>query len=443
MFNKSMLRFPDPPCSPSPVRGAQEDRETGIFLRLSFYAISLPVNKPKLRWVEAMPFVKEGQEMVILSDSEGIVEQSLVVSKDVLFLLSLMDGTRTLRDIQADYMRHFGTLMYLEQVEDLIVKLDANLLLDNEKYAAFSAKIREEYEHAPIRASSCAGRSYPAGKMELLMLLDEMFRDNGKAQAKAPQHDITGILAPHIDYPRGRQVYRETYRYLRSSEKPLVVVLGTCHHLAQKIWNISCKDFATPIDVVPCSREIAARIQTDPFLKHYVCEWPHRNEHSVELQLPLIQFNMQADFDILPIVTGSMHEYVEGRKDIDDAEITEIVQRFREILDECGKPCIIISGADLAHIGAQFGDTYRLNRFVLEQSREKDETILKSIRDVDARGFFEAVRAERDERRICGLTPIYFQLRLLQGHSCAVVDYGQWSDGRSSVSFAGGVFYSQ
>jgi MEMO1 family protein len=417
------------------------------------------VDKPKLRWVEAMPFVKEGQEMVILSDSEGIMEQSLVVSKDVVFLLSLMDGTRTLRDIQADYMRNFGTLMYLEQVEDLIEKLDANLLLDNERYASFAAKIRGEYENTPVRASCCAGRSYPVNKMELLMFLDEMFRDgkreeaggiadpagqgdNGRAQAKVPQHDITGILAPHIDYARGHQVYRETYQYLRSSGKPLLVVLGTCHHPAQKIWNISCKDFATPIEVVPCSREVAARIRTDPFLKHYVSEWPHRNEHSVELQLPLIQFNMRENFEILPIVTGSMHEYIEGQKDIDDAEITEIVQRFREILDGYGKPCIIISGADLAHIGAQFGDTYRLNRFVLEQSREKDEAILKSIRDVDARGFFEAVRAERDERRICGLVPIYFQLRLLQGNSCAIVDYGQWSDGRSSVSFAGGVFYS-
>jgi MEMO1 family protein len=413
-----------------------------VFLRPSFYAIQLPVNKPKLRWVEAVPFVKDGQEMVILTDSEGIMDQSLAVSKDVVFLLSLMDGTRTLRDIQADYMRNFGTLMYLEQLEELVGKLDAHLFLDNERYAAFAAKIRDEYESAPVRASCCAGRSYPAGKMELLMFLDEMFKDNGTGQARAPQHDITGILAPHIDYPRGCQVYRETYRHLRSSVKPLLVVLVTCHHPAQKIWNISLKDFATPIDVVPCSREIAARIRTDPFLKHYVSEWPHRNEHSVELQLPLIQFNMQADFEILPIVTGSMHEYIEGRKDIDDGEITEIVQRFREVLDGYGRPCIIICGADLAHIGAQFGDRYRLDRFVLEQSRERDEAILKSIRNVDARSFFEAVRGERDERRICGLTPIYFQLRLLQGDRCTVVDYGQWSDGRSSVSFAGGVFYA-
>jgi len=77
----------------------------------------------------------------------------------------------------------------------------------------------------------------------------------------------------------------------------------------------------------------------------------------------------------------------------------------------------------------------------LAESKEKDEAILAHIRNVDAEGFFRAIQNERDSRRICGLTPIFFQLKLLEGCRSDIVSYDQWTDGQSSVSFAGGVFY--
>jgi AmmeMemoRadiSam system protein B len=147
------------------------------------------------------------------------------------------------------------------------------------------------------------------------------------------------------------------------------------------------------------------------------------------------------NIEILPILTGSMHGYMAGQKYMEDEEIMSITESFQEILNVYGKPYIIISGADLAHIGAQFGDTYSLNFLTLNQSKDKDEAILNRIRDVDASGFFNTIQDEKDVRRICGLTPIYFQLNLLSGSQCEIVSYKQWTDGKSSVSFAGGVFY--
>ncbi len=38
---------------------------------------------PRVRWIDAHPFVSEGEEMVLLNDVEGIVENSLIVSKDM------------------------------------------------------------------------------------------------------------------------------------------------------------------------------------------------------------------------------------------------------------------------------------------------------------------------------------------------------------------------
>ena len=396
---------------------------------------------PKIRFIEAHPFEQEGKQMVLLRDTEGIMENHLVVSRDVVFLISLMDGTRSLRDIQAEYMRAFGELVHIEHIQKFVEAMDKNLLLFSENFKNHFAGLKQDYENDPIRKPYLAGKSYQANRMELLVFLDEMFKTY---EDKKPRGKIAGILAPHIDYERGAEIYRETYSYLKKTGRTLLIILGTCHHLTEKIWSISLKDFSTPLDVLPNSKELCELIKGNDILKNYIDEWPHRNEHSIELQLPLLQFMGQDNFEIFPILTGSMQEYLNGEKNIEtDRELRDIIDNFKHVLQQYGKPYIIISGADLAHIGAQFGDRYPLDPLTLSQSRIKDEELLKCVGKVDAHGFFSAIQREGDRRRICGLTPIYFQLRLLDSSVCEIVSYKQWADGQSSVSFAGGIFYQK
>ncbi len=396
------------------------------------------MERPRIRFIEAVPYEKDGKQLVILRDTEGISREALAVSRDVAFMISLMDGTNTLRDIQAAFMRLSGEMVYMEQIENLVKTLDQNLFLYNDRYVAHVKALHDDYERLPVRPAYCAGRSYAANRMELLNFLDGMF--DGCVQSTGTAGDISGILAPHIDYPRGASVYRRIYPYLKGSPKPLLVIFGTCHHPTEGLWSISLKDFETPLERVPIGPKLKELIRGNAFLNGYIEEWPHRNEHSIELQLPLIQFMMQDDFEILPVLTGSMHEYIEGEKKIDNDEVVQLTENMRSVLDMYGKPHCIVAGADLAHIGAQFGDRYSLDAVTMERSRKKDEMLLGHIKNVDAGGFFEEVREEGDRRRICGLTPIFFQLKLLEGSRAEIVDYDQWSDGHSSVSFAGGFF---
>jgi len=274
--------------------------------------------------------------------------------------------------------------------------------------------------------------------MDLLVSLDEMFKATPEKEICG---EIAAIIAPHIDYTRGINVYQQIYPYLRHVNKPLIVVFGTCHHMTEKIWNISLKDFETPLDIAPVSQELRSLVLHNDVLSDSVTEWPHRNEHSIELQIPLIQFNMLNDFEILPILTGSMHEYIDGTRDINDGVLAGLVNSLKAVLKAYGKPYIVIAGADLAHIGAQFGDPYPLDSFTLMHSKTKDEEILACIQEVNAESFFNTIKKEGDARRICGLTPIYFLLRLMEGRTAEIVSYDQWTDKKSSVSFAGAVFY--
>src|SRR5208283_3641792 len=169
-----------------------------------------PMGHPKMRWVEVLPVSQDGREMFYLRDPEGLTEKSLVVSKDVLFLIALMDGKRSLRDLQEEYTRASGTLVHLEQIQSVVEAMDTGLLLDNQRFQGCLQKLKREYEAAPYRQPCCSGRSYPENREELLAYMDKMF-----AETRPPQMtgEIEGILAPHIDYARGYKVYQQTYGY--------------------------------------------------------------------------------------------------------------------------------------------------------------------------------------------------------------------------------------
>ncbi len=388
--------------------------------------------------MDVIPTRREGKEMFFIRDPEGICEHSLLVSREVLFLISLMDGTRSVRDLQAEYMKASGTLVYTEYVNSVIEAMDNNFLLENERYEDHVKRLREEYQSRPFRNAFLSGKSYPAAEPELRAYLEEMLKGGDDRDGRGR---VRGAIVPHIDYARGAEVYGQAYRYLPDEDDLLIVILGTCHKMTRRMWSISLKDFETPLGMAKSARGVGSLIREDPLLKGYVDEWPHRNEHSIELQVPIIQYLLgQRPFEILPILTGSLHEYIADGKQLDE-ELPELTDSLRRVLSAHQGTVVVIAAADLAHIGAQFGDSYRLDPPTLEQSRRKDEELLRTISQVDAAGFFEAVKREGDRRRICGLAPIYFTLSLVGPCRGEAVGYKQWTDGASSVSFAGAIFY--
>lgn len=377
--------------------------------------------------------------MYLLRDPEGVSERSLVVSRDVLFILSLMDGTRSVANLQEEYTRAFGNPIQIEDIQSVVDGMDSNLLLLNERYEVHLMTLMESYASQPCRPSCLAGRSFPSSEDELRAMLSGFLE--GQDGVETPGR-ISGILAPHIDYMRGKQVYGDVYRYLPHTEQDLIVIFGTCHGFTPDLWNISLKDFATPLGTIKNPAGLSTLIQENALLSKSVFEWPHRKEHSIELQLPIIQFLLgHREIEILPILTGSMHQYISGEKTIDEERLLELTGNLKDVLDRYEKPYLVLAAADLAHIGAQFGDQYRLDTPALSHSKKRDDLVLEKILGKDAKGFFETVKEEGDSRRICGLTPIFFQLSLLTSSKAKLAGYDQWTDGASSVSFAGAVFY--
>jgi AmmeMemoRadiSam system protein B len=395
--------------------------------------------RAKVRWVDIVPTMHNGMEMFLIRDPEGLAGDSLLVSRDVLFLISLMDGKKTVLDIQEAYMRASGgALVPADRIISVMEAMDAQFLLQNDRYEGHVAALKDAYAALSCRTAFLAGRSYPDDEAGLRAFMEGMLR---QGRAPAGKDHVKGIIAPHIDYGRGADVYRRAYRFLPVDENTLFVIFGTCHKPAPRVWNIALRDLRTPLGTVKGAAEVGRLLREDALLGAYVDEWPHRNEHSIELQLPIIQSLLgHGRFEVLSILTGSFHEYMEAGRSPSLGEAAELAERLKEILKAHEGPCVVIAGADLAHIGAQFGDPPPLDASTLEESRQKDGALLETVVRVDAAGFFEAVCGEGDRRRICGLAPIYFLLSMLDPCGGEVVGYDQWTDGASSVSFAGVVF---
>jgi AmmeMemoRadiSam system protein B len=104
--------------------------------------------------------------------------------------------------------------------------------------------------------------------------------------------------------------------------------------------------------------------------------------------------------------------------------------------------CYVISG-DLAHLGPKFGDEQKAAGPWLEESRAKDADILKALESATPRAFFDTIAAEKNERRICGLSPAWLTLAVTQPRVGKVLHYQQHVHplGQESVSFAAAAFY--
>ncbi|HEY8476948.1 MAG TPA: hypothetical protein VIN09_08790, partial [Chloroflexota bacterium] len=82
------------------------------------------------------------------------------------------------------------------------------------------------------------------------------------------------------------------------------------------------------------------------------------------------------------------------------------------------------------------GDPRPLDRADWMLLERADRAMIEEIVKGDAEGFFRNVMDEGDRRRICGLTPIYVFLRLLEGVRGELLQYFQWPDPNGTVTFA-------
>ena len=152
------------------------------------------------------------------------------------------------------------------------------------------------------RYPSYAGQFYPADSVKLLASLKEMF---AKAAPKSTD-SVFAIISPHAGYIYSGVVAASAFNQLDANkEYKTIFVIGVSHHAwfdGACVYNKG--NYITPLGTVEVDTALASQIvKTD---KVFQCSTDYQiNEHSIEVQLPFLQYHLKKKFKIVPILLGT------------------------------------------------------------------------------------------------------------------------------------------
>jgi AmmeMemoRadiSam system protein B len=400
---------------------------------------------PRLRPIDARPFLHDGQPAILLRDPLQLSDHYAILPRIAAPLLALCDGTLDAQGISAAAAINYGLKVSTRTVEKVVDALDQALLLDNENFAAAHAAALQTFRQAPHRPAALAGASYPEDPEELRRYLQEFVDGLDEPGREAGPADSRGLVSPHIDYPRGGPVYARVWqRAARAArEADLAILLGTDHYGGRGL-NLTHQSYATPFGKLPTPSSIVdALAEAVGGDQAFEGELRHKGEHSVELAAVWLHHMRGGEpIEMLPILCGSFSDYMrDGARPAGDAALEGAIEALREAM--AGRRALVVAAGDLAHVGPAFGGE-PLDGEGREALRSADEELMALMSAGDADGFIEALRRVGDSNNVCGISPIYLALRLLapaRGEPVAYDHCPADGEGTSVVSVCGVVFH--
>jgi AmmeMemoRadiSam system protein B len=416
--------------------------------------VELPL-RPALRsCLEPVPVRDPELGLVyLLRDPFRLAEGSPALPPAGLLVASLLDGTRSLREVAAEISAKHGVQPPLEQLQALVRALAEACLLEGPHVQAALA----EFLASPVREAACVG-SYPGEPVELRRFLTEQWTraggPGGPPRGEADEASLRAVVSPHIDPHRGGHTYAWAWRAVAEScPADLFVIFGTSHTGTgplerapgpAPLYALTRKTFETPLGDVEVDLEVLERLLAsyegpDDL---FAGEIHHRGEHSIEFQVLYLKAVLgHRPLRILPILCGGLAELA----DLPSADPR--FQAFHAALRAALAPLptrrvCFVAGIDLAHVGEQFGGA-PVDEADVAKVAEADRVTLgiaTERRCPDA--VHQDISRGGDPRNICGHHALVALLESLRGEDLAgeVLHYDAWHDGVSAVSFVSAVY---
>ena len=388
--------------------------------------------------------------MVGLRDPTNLTDEVLVIPHSTLFLLRFFDGRHSLLDIQAEYMRHYGEMLFTDSLEKLIEELDSHLFLESDRFRKYQERMVQEFKDSRIRKACHAEKGYPSDPEKLREMLEGFFiapDGPGLLAEGSGSRRVAGVIAPHIDLRSGGPCFAYSHKEIAEScDAELFIILGTAHVATKDFFVYTPKDFETPLGLVETDREFLKAVQEQADVEIFQDEFVHRSEHSVEFQVLFLQYCLASKrkFKIIPILCGSFHEMVtSGVSPMEVPAYRKSFAALKEAIDSRREKVCLIASADLAHIGLRYGDESPPDHGTIAEVEEKDREMLKLAEEINPEGFYRYLQAEEDKRRVCGFPSIYALLNLIKAREGELLHYSRWQDSQlnSFVTFASMAFY--
>jgi len=395
---------------------------------------------PRLRQdLEVSPTSYQGEKAVVVRDYLGLIRDPVILQGDALDIVSLIDGARTIRDIQLELVRRKnGVLVEAEAVARLVRQLDSAFLLESGRYISEKERTLADYLKLETRAAAHAGVSYPAAADELGAYLDSILGSAGDGESAGSPDGLCGLIAPHIDLEVGKRVYAAAYRAIRSARPGRIWLIGTGHSLDNAYFGLTEKDFETPLGLAKTDRTAVRTLKKAGGKAVSSYDISHSREHSLEFQLIFLQRLFGSSFTIIPILCGSFGRdlaRVSGPSEIPD--VARFLAALRALWEAGPADTLFIAAVDFSHIGPKFGHRERASSLLLE-ARNHDQALIAALAAADSRAFWEEARKTGDRYNVCGFSTLASLLDVLPGVKGRLLEYEFWREEatQSAVSYA-------
>ena len=392
---------------------------------------------PKLRKdIEIIPTFYDGKRALLVKDSLGLIKEPFLIHGDILSFLGLIDGNRTIRDIQLDFIRmKRGAFVSSQEVEKILTELDSIFLLESETYLQEREKILVSYSFLIKRAAFHAGHSYPQEPEELRVFLNSFFTQDKESPFQG--RETAALIAPHIDLNVGRKVYARAYQAIREAHPKRVLLLGTGHSIYNSLFSLTEKDFETPLGTLRTDKDWVRTLKLAGKGIIASDDIAHRSEHSLEFQLLFLQYLFGSDFSFVPILCGPVQPYLQNvsrPRDIPGLE------KFLGVLESYLKEedsILVVAGIDLSHVGPKFGHGQRAS-FLKIEAKSHDMALLEAVCKGNVEEFWKEAKRINNRYNVCGLSCLAILLEVLPQRKGCLLDYEFWEEEatQSAVSFA-------
>ncbi len=439
-----------------------------------FDASATHMEHPRLRPVRGFHAKAGEQDALGLADARQVSDRVVFTTPAAQLILPLMDGKKSVDEI----VQQVGRGLTRKDLESLVAQLDQAGLLFGPTFEGMLAKMRKDFDSNPVLppASTAAladalvdaavqqsGGTPPTDEerpalaaQKLKEALDQWIAAALK-DVPNPSLDVlpAGVIAPHIDYPRGWLNYASVWGRMRVADRPARVVIMGTNHFGEGTGVTGCdKGYESPLGTCEVDGELIAALKKHlgaaDAEKLFANRFDHEREHSIELQIPWIQHCLGAGDDgkLCKVFGVLIHDPTVNNGESYDGKglaIDPFITAMKAALAELPGKTLVVSSADLSHVGPAFGDQASLagDSQEAQDSRNKvfahDRDMLQLIADRKPDELIAAMSWQQNPTRWCSIGNIVAALKVVEPTSVDVYNFAASMDeqGTTLVSNVG------
>lgn len=236
--------------------------------------------------------------------------------------------------------------------------------------------------NSTVRRPAVAGQFYPSDPETLRRTISECFLHSIGPRKLPPteKSKILGLVCPHAGYVYSGPVAAHSYLALSGLNPDLVIVVGPNHYgIGSGVAVPVAKSWLTPLGEIPIARDaVKELVEASGIID--VDDMSHIQEHSIEVQVPFLQFIFSKPFRILPV--SMLLQDQRTAEEVGEA-IAKIAPKWN---------AFVIASSDLTHYEPH------------EVASKKDNQLIEVIQTLDIDAHYDTLR--KLDLTACGYGPI-------------------------------------